>query len=708
MVFATGRASTPLAAVARALVAVALAVAAALPVVACGARSGPSPASGAPGEPTGWTLDRSTFDPSADPCDDFYQYTCGGWERRPIPADRTMVERERDAQDARAARILDQVLAGTEPTTDPDLTRLRAFHAACMVDDRARDRTTEPALRQWLARIDAIATMADLQAAMRELQAIGVHAWFDYSAGRDPADRGRYRGELANGELGLRIRELADASPAGAARRDAYRASIARMFELAGEAPDRARRDAAGAVEVEIALAAGEPKRQDLEDPSQTEHAMTPDALRALAPHVDWDPLLAQLGAPAGRTLNVQWPRYLEALDRVITGHSLDDLRAALRWRLLDELDEALPAPLADEAFRFHAVPGLARPGRAQECRLATLKALGVELSRQFSRLALDARGRATAIQLVAALQVPIIARVTAASWLSPDAQAATAAHVRGLDLKLGYPDTWPQTGSFPVTRDHYFDNVITARRFEQARIWRRAHAAWSRSSWEMTVYPNEAEGMAAARLTIPNGYPDLASNSIILPAAELVPPLFDPQAPREVQYATLGALVGHETGHVLDIYQFDAEGLMRDIWSPHDVEVRAARRACIVAQADQFAVSETAHVDGTLTAGENVADLAGIEFAYAAAAADLGDRMSEVGRDGLTRAQRFFIAYAQRWCLAVRPETAAADLRTDPHAPARFRVDGPLANLPAFAAAFSCRAGARMARPEAERCTAW
>lgn len=672
---------------------------AAAPAAAPAVAAAPAPA---------WALDRSTFDPSVGPCDDFYQHVCGGFTRQPIPAGRTMIAWSRDALDARAERTLDRLLAGAEPTADPELARLRAFYAACMVEDDARDRSAEPELRRWMARIDAITTPADLQAAVRELQALGVHAWFDYSAGRDPAARERYRGELSQGELGMRVAVYADPSPRAVARRDAYRALIARMFELAGAAPDRARRDADRVLDVETALAAGSPSRDDLEDPQQTEHPMTADALRALAPHIDWTALLALVGHPAGRALNVAWPRYFQALDRVIAGRPLDDLRAALRWRMIDELAEALPARLAGELRRFHTVPGVRASTRAEQCRLATLRGLGVELSRQFVGPALGASGRAGATHVVAGLKPPIAARVAAASWLSAEARAATAERVRKLDLKVGYPDRWPETGTFPVRRDAYLDNVIAARRFEQARIWRRARAAWQRSDWEMTVYPNEAAGMAAARLTIPNGFPDLASNSIILTAAWLEPPAFDPAAPLEVQYGTLGAVVGHEIGHVLDFYQFDADGVMRDTWPRRDVEALTARRACVIHQADRFAVSGTAHVDGALTVEENTADLAGIAFAYAALAGELGDRMTQVGGDGFTPAQRFFVAYAQDNCVAETPEAAEQDLHTDPHAPSRFRVDGPLANMPEFAAAFGCGEGAPMVRAAAERCQVW
>jgi endothelin-converting enzyme/putative endopeptidase len=155
-------------------------------------------------------------------------------------------------------------------------------------------------------------------------------------------------------------------------------------------------------------------------------------------------------------------------------------------------------------------------------------------------------------------------------------------------------------------------------------------------------------------------------------------------------------------------MYQFDAEGVMRDIWSPVDVETRKARRACVVTQADRFALPGGGRINGALTVSENVADLAGVAFAYEALRNQIGDQLAQKGDDGLTRSQRFFVSFAQHWCTAQTPASAADDLHNDPHAPALFRVNGPLANLPAFAAAFSCRAGAKMVRPDADRCVVW
>jgi putative endopeptidase len=191
------------------------------------------------------------------------------------------------------------------------------------------------------------------------------------------------------------------------------------------------------------------------------------------------------------------------------------------------------------------------------------------------------------------------------------------------------------------------------------------------------------------------------------LTAAELEPPWFDPAAPLEVQYGSFGFLIGHELVHVIENHEWDAAGELHDAWTGSDIAAHQARRACIVDQADHFAIGSS-HASGADTVDENVADLSGVRFAYAALARELGSRLGRPDPNGVTPAQRFFFAYAQKWCIAQTPEAAEDSLRNDHHGPPRFRVDGPLANLPEFAAAFSCRAGAKMVRPEPARCRVW
>jgi predicted metalloendopeptidase len=292
--------------------------------------------------------------------------------------------------------------------------------------------------------------------------------------------------------------------------------------------------------------------------------------------------------------------------------------------------------------------------------------------------------------------------------WLSPDARAATEQRVRKLDLKVGYPDHWPEAGTFALSDNDFLANVIRAQAYEQRRLWARVEQSRGRDSWETIVYPNEAPGMAAARLVIANGFPDQTTNSIILTAASLRTPLFDGSAPKEVQYGTFGFLVGHELGHILENHDYDADGEPKESWSAKDSAAHDEQTACLIRQADEYVAAEGAHLDGKKTAGENFGDLSGIYSSYLAMTTDLGARAYQKGADGYSPVQRFFIGYAQHWCTAERADFARDSLRDDGHAPARFRTNAPLSNMPAFARAFSCPNTAPMVRPVATRCSYW
>jgi putative endopeptidase len=293
-------------------------------------------------------------------------------------------------------------------------------------------------------------------------------------------------------------------------------------------------------------------------------------------------------------------------------------------------------------------------------------------------------------------------------TWMSPQARRATREKIRLADLKVGYPTQWPATGSYALREDAFLENVLAARAYETARLWAQARSERRRDSWQIMVYPSGAAGFAVARLAIPNGYPDPATNSIILPAASLRPPVLDADAPLEVLMGSFGALVAHEIVHALDVHQFDALGAARETWTTADVAGHKRMFSCVSRQASQFAVLEGVYLDGERTVYENVADYAGVRHTYGALQRALGARMSRRGPDGLSRAQRFFVAYAQSYCSADTPDSLRETVRNDAHAVARFRVNAPLSNLPAFARTFSCAKQAPMVRPERERCRAW
>ncbi len=657
-----------------------------------------------------WRIDRSTVDTSADPCSDFYQHVCGGWAvQTNIPPDRAFVDWTREAANKANDQAFQELLTGAVAADDPEARRLQTFFSSCMAKGAEVEQASYETLKKWVTRIDGLKNRPQLMQILIELHAHGVDAFFRYSGEPDRADKTRYRGEIHQGVLGLSRGAYSENGPSADEDHRAYREHMKKMFVLAGVVPNQARRDANAVFDLEVRLAAVSLSFGDRFDPEVSEHPLMPKALVELAPNIDWAAYLKKVEHTAERTVNVTSPAYLKALDALVAKRSLADLRAYLRWRFLQSMAPALPASLADEHYRFSAGKGVQRSSRSDECRFETLKVLGVELSRQFSLRFVGPEARDRAKAAARKVQDEVARSMQSVTWLSPGARAASEEKIKMLDLKIGFPDAWPAVGSFPLREDAFLENLLAAQAFEQKRAWERVATTRNRHAWEMTVYPNGAPGMAAARLTIPNGFPDLLTNSMIITAARLMPPLFDANAPAEVRYGTFGSLIGHEIVHVLDIHQIDSEGEFRDSWSKEDVQARERRAGCVVEQASQFVAFESTHLDGKQTVHENVADLSGVAYAYRAMLTELSARaLHERGEDGLTAAKRFFIAYAQSYCSAERPEYLRENIKEDGHAPSKFRVNGTLSNLPAFSEAFSCPQNAPMVRPESSRCAVW
>jgi putative endopeptidase len=682
-----------------ALAAVAVAVAGAL---AC--RGAPPRPADAPLPP----LDTRALDRSISPCDDFYAYACGGWlAATEIPSDRASWSRgfaeleERNARDLR--RLLEQAAAGKVDPRDRFGRKVGDYYAACLDEPSVEGRGLADLHAVW-ARIDAAGDRSALAGELGRLHAAGLAVPFALGAGQDARDATQVILVVQQGGLSLPDRDYYLSGADGSrVIRERFGEHVREMLRLAGRPEREVQVDAAAVETVERALAETHWTRTELRDPARTSNRVDRAGLQRLAPAFPWGAFFEGLGQPRLDAVSVTTPRFVERVGRLFDTAPLETWKAYLRWRLLDAMADAraVPKRLVEARFRFESASfsGAAAPlARWKHCVQQTDAALGFALGEAYVRAHFGAEGKDRTTRLVSEIERAMEADLDALAWMDEPTRAAAREKLAKLVNKVGYPDRGRDYSTMKVGRDSFFRNVLAAGRFETARQLAQIGKPLDRTEWRMSP-------------PTVNAYYSAARNEMVFPAGILQPPFFNRAAPEPVNYGAIGMVVGHELSHGFDDKgrQYDGSGNLRDWWSPSVARRFESRAACLVEQFSAYEPIPGVTLDGKLTLGENIADLAGLELAHAAMqSARKGRPDAERKLLGFTPEQQFFVGYAQSWCAKFRDEDVRRRAVTDPHAPPRFRVNGALANMPGFAAAFECREGSPMARAAEQRCRIW
>jgi len=646
------------------------------------------------------SLDVGSLDRTADPCVDFYRFSCGGWQlKNPIPPDQAEWDVYRKLHEGNLRYLwgLLTVAAEQRPDRSAAEQRIGDYFAACM-DRPAIDAAGAAPLQPLLERIAALGSAREAAAVVALLHAHDIDAMFRFGSEQDFADSSRVIAGTDAGGLGLPDRDqylLADA--ASQALRDAYRAHVVRLLVLAGDAPQAAQASSRTVLDMETVLARASLTREQRRDPRRMYHRMTLAQLKRLAPRFDWTAYLGAAGVPRGTAINVAQPRFFAALDGMLKRRPLADWQTYLRWHVVNGRAPYLATPLAQASFDFYStrLRGVeAMPARWKQCVRWVDRDLGEALGRVFVDRTFAPETRQRASAMAAAIAAAMNTRIRGLPWMSERTKRAALAKLDTLVQKIGYPDRWRDYGGLEVRRDDFLGNVERSRRFESRRQIAKIGRPVDRAEWQMTP-------------PTVNAYYDAQLNSINFPAGILQPPLFDPRLDDAPNYGNTGSTVGHELTHGFDDEgrQFDAHGNLRDWWTKRDAVEFSKRTACIVEQYSGYTVIDDIRINGRLTLGEDVADLGGAALAFMAwQSSTAGQALAPV--DGFMPEQRFFIGMAQWACSNERPEALRLSALTDVHSPNRFRVNGVVSNMPEFARAFACRPGQPMVR--AKRCRVW
>jgi len=654
-------------------------------------------------------------DPSTDPCNDFYAYSCGRWhEAHPIPADQPAWGTT-SVLDTWNQTLLGQDLARLargEGVRSADERKLGDFYQACMDEPGIEARGLQP-LQPELNRVAAIRTLADLPGALAHVQQLMPGAWtpsdnqtnsplLGFSGQPDLDDASSNIAQFDQGGMSLPGRSYyLDQDEKSATIRQKFLKHVAKMLVLSGEQPEAAGKDAATilALETELARAATDPVTR--RDPRTQNNKLSHAQLRSLAPSFDFDAYLKAVGAPPVAVYNVTAPGFFKSVETTLRTHPVADWQAYLRWQLLAGTASALPRAFVEERFDFfgRTLAGTREmQPRWKRCVASVDANLGEALGRVYVTRAFPKESKERVLALVHDLDAALSEDIDSLSWMSPETRKQAHSKLSATLEKIGYPDRDRDIATLEVGRESHFGNRARATAFEFARWVGKIGTKVDRSEWGMTA-------------STVNAYEDSPTNTINFPAGILQPPLFDAAQDDSVNYGAIGSVIGHEIIHGFDDEgrKFDAQGNLRDWWTAGDAKEYENRDKCISDQYSQMVPEAGVKQDGRLTLGEDTADNGGLRIAHMALKASLarqGRPLKGKESDGLTPQQRFFMSFAFGWCSVFRPELVRLLVLTDPHSYARYRVNNSVANMPEFAEAFACHPG--QAEVRANACRVW
>ena len=646
-------------------------------------------------------LDVSAMDSSVSPCEDFYQYACGGWQKNnPIPNDQSSwdvyAKLYQDNQ-----RFLWGILDTLSKTTAPrsvSQQKIGDYFSACMDEVAIEKRGITPVL-PFLSDINALHARRELPALLGRLTANAPGSfYFDAGAAQDFSDSSQVIAMLSAGGLGLPDRDYyVNNDEKSVQLRAQYVSHVAAMLRLTGENGATAAAHAQRIMAIETKLAIASLTNVERRDPYKLFHRMNSQALQKLTPDFSWSAYWKAMQQPGLNTFNVTEPAFFRALAQLLHVAPLDDIKAYLRWHVISASAPTLSNALVETSFDFYGktLAGTQQlPARWKRCVTRVDEQLGDALGQEFVQRTFGPRLKADTQRMTTQIEAAMEQEIRALDWMSEPTKLRALDKLHGIANKIGYPDSWRDYGSVAIKADDFYGNVLRASRFELNRQFAKIGKPVDHAEWQMTP-------------PTVNAYYNPQLNDINFPAGILQPPLYDAQMDDAPNYGNTGGTIGHELTHAFDDEgrQFDANGNLRDWWNEKDAQEFKSRAQCVVDQYAQYTAIDDLKIKSELTQGEDIADLGGLVLAWVAWKAETKDKVLH-DQDGLTPDQRFFVGNAQWACSNTRPETARLRALTDPHSPSRYRVNGLVVNMPEFEQAFNCKKGQPMVG--AQRCRVW
>lgn len=646
-------------------------------------------------------FDTARMDTSTLACDNFFQYVNGTWlKNTEIPADRATYGSFEMLRD-RNIDILHGILENAAKTKSPkgsDLQMIGDYYATCM-DEAAIEAAGLKGLEPLFKQIDSIKDTKSLVLTIAQFHKSGVPAVFGFGAGPDLNKSTMNIANTGQGGLSLPNKEYyTKTDDKSKELRDKFIAHMTKMFEMAGDDSAKAAANAQTVMKLQNRLANASRTPVENRNPKLSDNKMSLADADKLSPNVSWETYIAERGAPAVSEMNVGNPTFLKEVNAMLGDVPVDEWKVYLRWNLLNSAAPALSKKFVDESFDFFGktmTGAKEQQPRWRRCVAAVDGNLGEALGMQYVKTNYTPEMKKRMDQLIDNLVAALHDRILKLEWMGEETKKQATEKLAAFGRKIGYPDKLRGYEGLQVGRKSYLENVRKSGEFQIARNLKDIGQPVDRTRWGFT--PPTVNASYSPQ-----------QNIITFPAGILQPPFFNFAADDAVNYGGIGGVIGHEISHGFDDQgsQFDAVGNLRMWWTQEDRKKFDERANCVVEEFNGFEVLPNLKINGRLTLGENIGDLGGLNIAYDAFQRSLKGKPRPADIDGFTAEQRFFLGWAQVWGSKYRDEAIRQQVLGNPHADPRYRVIGPLMNMPEFAQAFGCKVGDKMVSPNP--CKIW
>jgi putative endopeptidase len=646
-------------------------------------------------------FDTSRMNREASACDDFFEFANGTWVKNTeVPPSETRWGTFNiliDQNTNYLHEILENAAKAKSPKgSDPQL--IGDFYESCM-NEAAIEKAGIKPIQPYLNEVEKIATVDDVKRVIPQLHNVGLPAVFGFGVGPDLKESNAVLASLGQGGLSLPNTDYyTNVDPRSIEIRQRFVQHMTNMFKLLGDDAEAAKKDADTVLAIQTRLAKASLTPVERRNPNNNYNKIKLADAQAATPNFDWTAYLTARNSPSVTELNMVPPKFFAEFNTMLTDVPVDQWKTYLRWMTLNATAQYLPKRFADERFDFFSryLNGQKeQQPRWKICVQATDQALGEALGMQFVKTKFTPEQKAKMNELIDNLIVSLRGRINSLAWMSPETKQQAINKLTAFKRKIGYPDQLRGYKGLVVTNKSFADNVRAVQRFQIARNFEDLGKPRDKSRWGFSPP------------TVNAGY-NSTNNDITFPAGILQPPFFNSTADDAINYGAIGGVIGHEISHGFDDSgsQFNGEGNLLSWWTQDDRKKFEERAACVIKQFDSYEVQPGVFMNGKLTLGENIGDFAGLTISYYAYLKSLEGKPRPANIDGFTPEQRFFLGWAQVWAAKSTPEAERSQVKGDPHALAKWRVNGPMSNMPEFAKAWGCKEGDRMVRKDA--CLIW